>query len=139
MLMSNIPSFPDAHKHSDCYGRQQFKPSITDLFHGRLRTMKARCFICLQCRQVKDFPKAVPDSVLVTKHDVLSFYPISSHCSRMYAHTETCSNVKVQKGAVKCYPKKCLFLWVLSVAKVVFLNRLIITHISVMITRISSI
>lgn len=31
-------------------------------------------------------------------------------------HVETCSNVKVQKGAVKCFPKnvyflKSIFLW----------------------------
>lgn len=71
--------------------------------------MKARCFICLLW-QVEDVPKAMPDSLLVCKHHALSFYPNLFSASQRYIHVETCSNVKVQKGAVKCYPKKCLFL-----------------------------
>lgn len=90
--------------------------------------MKARCFICLQCRQVEDVPKAVPDSLLVRKHDALSPYPLSSQCFSEYVHVETCSNVKVQKGAVKCYPKNVYFLRVFFEAKVAFLNRLIISR-----------
>lgn len=34
------------------------------------------------------------------------FSPFLSSVSQKYTHVETCSNVKVQKGAVKCYPKK---------------------------------
>lgn len=68
------------------------------------------------------------------------FTPDLHTVPQMYVHTETCSNVKVQKGAVKCYPKKkSIFLWVLFVAKVAFLNRLIIVHNKVTITRISSV